>query len=62
MVDPALGVILRRQVAPFVRTIWARPLTRIVNPANDVVVTGFLSKARKVRGKVAAQAAVPFAH
>src|SRR5688572_33217668 len=49
-----LGVIFRRQIALLRRTVGGPALARVVDPADDVIVTGLFADALEVGGKISA--------
>ena len=56
-----LGVILGANVFLFVGAVGAGALAGVVNPADEVIVIGFLADAGQIRGERAALHLIAFA-
>ena len=55
-------IIFGRQISMLFRAVRRPAFTRVVNPADDVIVVGFLADTGKVRGERAADLLVLFAN
>jgi hypothetical protein len=49
-----LRVIFGPEVALLIRAVWARPLARVVYPADEIIVIVLLAHAAQIRSKRAA--------